>query len=198
MNSIQFVQQLPTDIALYILDNYCRYYKQEKTAVIRQISLIRINIEKSNQQADYYGVPPNHYPTVETILQAFRNKSNICQDCNTDIDFETGECGCSKIEEFDKIDMEAIVADGDEKEELRMKMGELVKQMADAGLKPRLFLGKGDVKGQARRYKKRVIDEKRFQCTKCDKVFACSSSHKHHIAKEVCGEKRCEICDRTF
>ncbi len=110
---------------------------------------------------------------------------------------------CSKIEEFDKIDMEAIVADGDEKEELRIKMGELVKQMADAGLKPRVFLGKGDVKAQAMRYKKRVIEEKRFQCPKCEKLFTSNSGLKHHTANKVCekvqqGGTHCDICDKTF
>jgi hypothetical protein len=85
------------------------------------------------------------------------------------------------------------------KEELQIKMGHIIKEMADNhGLKPRMVFGKGNVKAQRARYKIRVIEEKRFQCPECEKVFSSSTSMKHHVAKKVCAKSHCECCNRTF
>jgi hypothetical protein len=87
-------------------------------------------------------------------------------------------------------------------ENLRLKMGELVAQMADAdGVRPRLIFGKGNVKAQRERYRKRVMEEKRFQCPKCESCFTCNSGLKTHTKNKTCEQEkpnlRCEICDYT-
>ena len=81
-----------------------------------------------------------------------------------------------KSDEFDNQQQEAI----------RMKMGELIKEMADRGLNPKLIFGKGNVKKQRERYKKRVVDEQRFKCSVCNKVFSGGSSMKHHTSNKIC------------
>ena len=60
--------------------------------------------------------------------------------------------------------------DAAKQEEIRMKMGELIKEFSNSGLN-RLIFGKGNVKAQRERYKKRVVDEQRFKCSVCNKVF---------------------------
>ena len=70
--------------------------------------------------------------------------------------------------------------DNQRQESIRMKMGELIKEMADSGLNPKLIFGKGNVKKQRERYKKRVVDEQRFTCSVCNKVFSGGSSMKPH------------------
>ena len=76
--------------------------------------------------------------------------------------------------------------DNAKQEEIRMKMGELIKEMADSGLNPRLIFGKGNVKAQRERYKKRVVEEQRFKCDICSKIFSCKSNLKHHTINKVC------------
>ena len=76
--------------------------------------------------------------------------------------------------------------DNQRQESIRMKMGELIKEMADSGLNPKLIFGKGNVKKQRERYKKRVIDEQRFKCSVCNKVFSGGSSMKHHTNNKTC------------
>ena len=78
----------------------------------------------------------------------------------------------------------------DKQEEIRMKMAELIKEMAENGLNPKLIFGKGNVKKQRERYKKRVIEEQRFKCAVCNKVFSCNSSLKHHITQKICEKKQ--------
>ena len=88
------------------------------------------------------------------------------------------------VEKFKSLSIDLYATD---KEDIRLKMGNLVKEMADVhGLNPRLIFGKGNVKAQRARYKKRVIEEKRFQCIKCEHAFCSSGSLKHHIDKRVC------------
>jgi hypothetical protein len=83
-------------------------------------------------------------------------------------------------------------------EKVRIKMGELVKKMADEhGLKPRLIFGKGNVKAQRERYKKRVLEEKRFQCKECQKVFADSSGFKNHAKNKICENPKKTPVDRN-
>ena len=77
-------------------------------------------------------------------------------------------------------------SDDPKQEEIRMKMGELMKEMADNGLNPKLIFGKGNIKKQRERYKKRVLEEQRFKCAVCNKVFSCNSSLKHHTTKKIC------------
>ena len=83
----------------------------------------------------------------------------------------------------------------DKHEEIRMKMGELMKEMADNGLNPKLIFGKGNIKKQRERYKKRVIEEQRFKCAVCNKVFSCNCSLKHHTTNKICEKpvKRTEL-----
>ena len=87
-------------------------------------------------------------------------------------------------------------------EKLRIEMGKLVAQMTEVdGVKPRLIFGKGNVKAQSERYKKRVVEEKRFQCPKCEYCFVCNSGLKTHVKNKSCEKEkpstRCEICDYT-
>jgi rubredoxin len=92
----------------------------------------------------------------------------------------------------------------DKKEALQNKMGELIKEMADNGLKPKLFYGKGNIPAQRRRYKKRVMEEKRFQCKKCEHVFSDSSGLKYHTANKICHKEKkpdkthCPTCNRDY
>ena len=91
------------------------------------------------------------------------------------------------MDEFKQLKRLANTTEDTNKQtEYRLKMGELVTEMADNGLKPRLLFGKGDVKGQRQRYKERVKNEQRFKCKLCNKVLAHSSSLKHHMDKQVC------------
>ena len=91
------------------------------------------------------------------------------------------------MDEFKQLKRLANTTEDTKKQtEYRLKMGELVTEMADNGLKPRLLFGKGDVKGQRQRYKERVKNEQRFKCKLCNKVLAHSSSLKHHMDKQVC------------
>jgi len=88
-------------------------------------------------------------------------------------------------------------------ENVRHQMANLVKQMADAhGLKPRLLFGKGNVKAQRKRYKQRVIEEKRFQCQKCEHIFTSSQGLKHHLKNQICEKpkpvRKCDVCDVKF
>ena len=80
-------------------------------------------------------------------------------------------------------------------EDIRMKMAELIKEMAENGLNPKLIFGKGNVQKQRERYKKRVLEEQRFKCAVCNKVFSCNSSLKHHTTTKICEKpvKRTEL-----
>ena len=93
---------------------------------------------------------------------------------------------CSPVEELEEVKTD------NEQEQLKIEMGHLIKKMADNGLKPKLIFGKGDVKAQKQRYKTRVLEEKRFQCCKCQKVFTSNSSLMNHTANKVCEKKKNE------
>jgi hypothetical protein len=116
-----------------------------------------------------------------------RRKYDQCHKCSLEVKPQT---------EFEELRALAIDTDQEKKTALRMKMGELAKEMAENGLNPRVIYGKGDVKAQRERYKKRVIEEKRFQCPTCQKVFTNNSGLKHHIANKICEKNKKENVNR--
>lgn len=78
----------------------------------------------------------------------------------------------------------------DDGKEIRNQMEILIKSLYDDyKISPRTILGKGNVSAQKKRYKKRVIEEKRFQCPKCEYVFTSSHGLKNHIGKKVCDKE---------
>lgn len=96
-----------------------------------------------------------------------------------------------KMDSFNTFSTELYKTDN---EEIRLKMGILVKEMADNyGIKPRLIFGKGNVKAQRARYKKRVMEEQRFQCGKCSQLYSSSTSLKHHVDNKICEKKQKNI-----
>ena len=86
-------------------------------------------------------------------------------------------------------------AESDDGPSLKMKLGMIIREMVDEGsmANPRSIFGKGDVKGQAERYKQRIKAEKRFQCKLCQHVFSSKSTLDNHIVKRVCTKRKPEL-----
>ena len=100
-----------------------------------------------------------------------------------------------------KKELKSTSIDAEKKMINTKRIGEVIAEIIESGTPVSILTG-GDLIGQRMRYKERVIKEKRFQCTDCNKIFTNSNGFKNHIAVKACFKPKlgtyCRECDKTY